>query len=707
MDRLIYALFLFMLLFAPVAFGTVELWSFIILETVSLLAVTLLFLKKITSKEPLFVIPGMVPLGIFLAYMVFHIVPLPPGLIKIISPETYALYSETVWTGVQPSWASFSISRKPAVTEFFRIAAYASCYILTIQLLADRRLLRKTVTAVIVFSSLLALFSLFQHILSNNKIFWLRELTQGGIPFGPFVNRNHYAGFMGMVFPLVLTMFLFHRPDIAGETLRKRLHQFFSQDKTNLHLLLGFAAILIAVSIFLSISRGGIASLSLSMFLLGLMLVHKGEKSRRGLLIILTFVLVLYSVGWFGWDPIFERFERIRDAEGKIAELRIDIWKDTIRIAKDFPVTGTGFGSFASIYPKYRSISADGIVDHAHNDFLELLAEGGLAALLLLAWFVASVVHRSYRVFLKRKELYPQYLFLGSITGVFTMLFHSITDFNLHIGANGLYFFFLSGLAVAAAHTSSHDMNKGTYLVTFRMPLSKKLTILSSSVLLLCILFSTGVFAGRVFFYASGIADIDEKTSQAELSARKEKARIAAVSDPLEPHYQSAIAKAEWLLSNTGNALHYYKKAVALNPSDSAGLQMLGLAMSELGQFDAADRLLSAGTSYEPLNPSRHSTYALWLFSQGKKETAVSNMKDAISLSTAKTGEYITLMILNGLKDDEIRNAIPPKSDALIIFGDYLLQTGSTAEAADEYRKVLTLDPDNGIAKKKLQEITR
>ncbi|MEW6109626.1 MAG: O-antigen ligase family protein [Nitrospirota bacterium] len=688
MDKIIYGLFVFILIFSPIAFGTVEQWSLTVMETSSLLALTLLLLKNVRDKTEFFRTPGIIPLFLILSYMSLQLVPLPPGVIKFISPKTYSLYDKTVWVEGQSTWTSLSISRKSTLTEFFRFATYAAFYVLTVQIMARKNTFKKTVAVVIGFASILSFLGIMQHILSNNKIFWFRALTHGGTPFGPYVNRNHYAGLMGMIFPLVLTVFLYHKPAFSYGSLRERIYEIFSQKKTNAHILLGFSAVLIALSIFLSISRGGIISLTLSMIFLGVMLMRKGEKSRRGTLIILTFVLILYSVGWFGWDPIFERFEKIRNPGGDISELRLDIWKDSLNIIKDFPVTGTGFGSFVNIYPKYRTIHAEGTADHVHNDYIELLTDGGIVAALLFLWFIASVLFKSYNVFLKRKELYSRYIFIGSLAGIISILFHSITDFNLHIAANGLYFFFLAGLAVSSANTRLYEERR-TYLHKLQSPLSKKTLVFSSAFFLLCCAFNISVLAGQFYFSSSKAKISAAEGRNGNLDAIRKEMGRASFLDPLEASYHYEIANTERVLSNNDTALNQYKKAVQLNPLSAQYLQMSGLVMSEMKRDDAADRLLRAGIEFDAINASRYRVYALWLLSHGKKEKGIIKIREAIFLEPKRTGEYITTMVLNGLSDIDIVKAIPEKSEAGVIFADYLLRTGQEEMAEKTYLDAL------------------
>jgi O-antigen ligase len=389
---------------------------------------------------------------------------LPAGIIKTISPETYSLYKETVLIHEPLKWVSLSINRKATLMEFFRITSYAAFYVLTIQLLTKKDILKKTIAVIVIFASLLSFLGIMQYILSNNKIFWFRELTQGGSPFGPYVNRNHYAGLMEMIFPLVLSLFLFYKPYVTYKSFREKIAEIFNRQRTNIYILLGFSSVLIATSIFLTLSRSGIVSLCLSMIIFGVMFLERRTNRRRSIIIIIIFILIVLSVGWFGWGPIFERFEKVGNIQGNISELRLIIWKDTRNIIKDFPVTGTGLGSFVNIYPRYRTIQGDAIADHAHNDYIELFSDGGAIAFLICVWFLLTLLYKSYNVFLKRHEVYSIYIFIGSITGIIAILIHGITDFNLHIGANGLYFFFLSGLAVSAAHTKLRGGLNDTYL---------------------------------------------------------------------------------------------------------------------------------------------------------------------------------------------------------------------------------------------------
>jgi O-antigen ligase/Tfp pilus assembly protein PilF len=689
MTKVVFRLFVFILIFSPLAFGTVEPWSLTIMETLCFLAFFFLLLGKLRSGEIFFYeMPGIIPLLCLLVLIAIQLVPLPGGLVRTISPETYNIYRGTIFMGEPATWLSLSINKKATLSEFFRVASYITFYALAIQLLSRRDIFKKTVTVIVIFASLLSLFAILQYILPNNKIYWIRELTQVGTPFGSYVNRNHYAGLMEMFFPLVLGLFLFYKPGVTYKSFRDKITEVFNVQATNIYILLGFSAVLVATSIFLTLSRSAIVSLCISMIFFGVLFVSRGSNNKRGLIIIFIFILVFLSVGWFGWAPILKRFEGTGNTMGEISGLRLEIWKDSSNIIKDFPLLGTGFGSFVDIYPKYRTIAADAVVDHAHNDYIELLSEGGFLAFSAFIWFLITLFYKSYRVFKKRHEQYSIYLLIACITGITSILIHSLTDFNLHIGANGLYFFFLAGSAVAAANTRLHYGPNDTYLKKTSLPL-KGITALAAVILLGSVVFNTGITAGK--FYFSPVRDIKprDKISRKDLIVIRDAAYRASFFDPFEARYHCAAADIERLLMNKDAALSQYKRAVQLNPVNGEYLGKLGLIMAEFKNYELADKLLQAGIACDVSNPAVYRRYALWLFSIGKIDEGIKMTKTAISLDLRKTREYVTLMVLNGLGDQEILNSLPERVEPHLYFADYLTRTGKDRMAEEEYSRAL------------------
>jgi O-antigen ligase/tetratricopeptide (TPR) repeat protein len=684
MIRYIFVIFIFLLVFSPLAFGTVEAWSLAVMEVLAMAALFLFFLRKVREDHSvLYEVPGIVPLVCLLVFILIQLVPLPASIVKIISPSAFNIYKETSVLSGPDGWMFLTIHRKATLMEFFRMAAYASFYILTVQLLTNKELLKKTVTAIVVFASFLSFFGILQYLLSNNKIYWFRELTRGGEPFGPYVNHNHYAGLMGMLFPLVLSQFLYYKPTITYASLRERVVEIFDQYKTNVYIVLGFFAVLTATTIFLTLSRGAIISLSISMVIFGALLLRSRSSRKRGVIVILIFVLVLLSVGWFGWEPVFSKFGSIRNAQGAPAGYRISIFQDSKGIINDFFLSGSGFGSFSDIYKRYRTIRSEYFIEHVHNDYIELFTDGGIIAFSLAVWFLADVLIKSYRSFRKRKDPYSSYLFIGSAAGISYMLAHSISDFNMHIGANGLFFFFLAGLAVSSANTRLCDNHNKTLLIEKKAP-TKQFSISAGVILFACAAFNSGILIAA--WYSSSVNGLN---SAGDLKPAGDRVKIASWFDPFEAKYPYYIGDIEMQRADMEQAAVQIKKALRLSPVNGAYLQKLGLIYSGHRNYELADRLLQSGIRSDISDPLRYRIYASWLISRGEKQKGLKYIRTGISMEPDKTRTYIALMVLHKISDEEIKSVLPETARPYMQFADYLDKTGKEKMAEDAYIRAL------------------
>jgi hypothetical protein len=203
MTRLIYGIFVFLLIFSPLALGTVETWSFFIMETLAILAFLLFVLGD--RNKTFYEIPGLLPLVLFLAYMLFQIVPLPAGWVRAISSSTYAVYEQTIGQAEPVTWMTLSMNRKATASEFFRMAAYSCFYILTVQLLSDQKLLKRTVSIVIGYAAILAFLVLVLKLFETIGFFGFRKIA---------VWENHLDGFLLMTYPLALGLFFYYIEEI-------------------------------------------------------------------------------------------------------------------------------------------------------------------------------------------------------------------------------------------------------------------------------------------------------------------------------------------------------------------------------------------------------------------------------------------------------------------------------------------------------------
>jgi O-antigen ligase len=656
------------------------------METLSLGAVLLLLISRGIQKKEIYRAPGTFLLMLFPAYILFQLIPLPAEFVRIISPATYSLYKETIGIVDPIQWVSLSINKKATLEELMRYLSYAGFYLLTVQLLAHRSVLKKTVNYLAIFATILSVTAILQRFTSPNKILWIYESSSG---FGPYVNNNHYAGLMEMLFPVVFSLFLFYKPRVSYPSLREKIVEFFSQIRTSDHILLGFASLLIALSVFLSLSRGGIIFLCLSAGFCFLMIsLKQGTLRSSGNTVFLLLILLLISVGWFGWKPIFEEFEKTRNARGEIAENRPVYWQGGLSAFKDFPVTGTGMGTLKDIYPKYQSKATGARLTHAHNDYIEFLVNGGLVGFLLFFGFLVTIIYKTFKVFRKRREPYAILIYIGSISGIVAILLHSLTDFNLQIGANGLYMFFLCGLAVSASHTRFRQGLANTRLQPLTARAKKRLVSGAAAMFVvvpLVVWFNISTIRSESLLdYAIELWDI-ENPSEKEIEEIANIGGKAVKYNPLDFFSPWLAAKTANQMEDNKSALFYFKKALYLNPVSGPLLQDFGEFMSETGRPELAERLILAGIKYNRINSNRYKTYAKWLLTNGNRARGLETMRTAILLDVRKSRSYIDFMDENDLDLNEIRSTLPDRVKPIIDLAEYLLDNGMEPEAENTY----------------------
>ncbi len=388
-----------LLAFAILAFGAVEEWSQAILEVGAAILFFLWAVQQYRRKtEQLVLPPELFPLCAFTLVVVFQLV------------------------------FHLTASRYYTRSELQLLITYVVLLFLMSQAFARRSHWRGFVWFVMTLGFFVSVFAILQHLTFNRKLYWFREMRFGGLPFGPYVNRNHFAGFAEMVIPVALV------PLVLGKVRRERLF------------LVALFAMVPIVALLLSASRGGIVSFAIEMLLLFLLLLI---RRIRGRFVIAGGVVVLGAVmfvSWIGVQQVLARFAGIQTLEvsaGKRAAMRQDTW----RLFLDHPVLGTGLGTFEIVFPPYDSVYDGKIANHAHNDYLEVLAETGIVGGLCCLWFLWVVLLQALKGMVELGETFGSALNLAGLVACSGILVHSLVDFNLHIPANALLFFVSAHMA--------------------------------------------------------------------------------------------------------------------------------------------------------------------------------------------------------------------------------------------------------------------
>jgi O-antigen ligase len=199
------------------------------------------------------------------------------------------------------------------------------------------------------------------------------------------------------------------------------------------------------LGLLFSASRMGIVSLLLS-FSLSSFLFRESQKGQKfSKTTVLIFGLALLWAVWIGLDVVISRFFTVSESFKE----RWMIWVNTFQIFKDFPVLGSGLGTFIHIFPVYRSFHIRGLVTHAENDFLQLGSEVGLIGIGLLfilfsfLFFKAVLAIRSFHSRDSKK-----YIGIGGIVGILALMFHSLVERNIQIPSNAFLYTFILALTL-------------------------------------------------------------------------------------------------------------------------------------------------------------------------------------------------------------------------------------------------------------------
>jgi len=212
-------------------------------------------------------------------------------------------------------------------------------------------------------------------------------------------------------------------------------------------MMVGLLTLLPIVALFLSASRGGIISFLVELAVLALLLWLRRSGGKHALAGGLVLLLAVLLVSWVGVQEALQRFASLQPLELSSSK-RAAMAGDTWRIFLDYPLAGTGLGTLQSVFPKYDTLYDGKVVDHAHNDYLEVLAETGILGGLCCGLFLSLLLVRGLRL-LKQENSAAAALQTGGLVSCVGILVHSLVDFNLHIPSNALLFLLVAYLATA------------------------------------------------------------------------------------------------------------------------------------------------------------------------------------------------------------------------------------------------------------------
>lgn len=668
-DKIIQGGLIGLIIFTPLPKGSVDVQYFSILELIVFFLLAVWFIKVIRGGGRGNRLRGRgeahwlkAALILLIAFATFQLIPLPPKILKTISPNTYKNYEELVFLSsnhkaeniverthlLQDSYVNTAIPHLKAPKEWhsislyahntreylFKILGFAGVFFLVLETIRTKTQAKRLIYVIIFTGFVIAALSIIHSYSYNGKALWLwKPISPNAHPYGPFVNKNHFAGYANLIIPLVIGMGMYMAGESPGGIQKglKGLKSFMFREGLSRIFFFAFASVTMIVALFLSLSRGGMLSFVGALFFMSLMITMRRSAGKRALAIFII-SCVIGLITWLGWDPIIERFGTFKDlAKNPSAELRVQIWPDTINMFGDYPVWGTGVGTYVNSFPMYKTVKQHLLFEYAENDYLQMLSEGGIVGAGIAAWFLVIFFLKTIRRWKERHDRFVVYMVLGGLVGTVGFLLASIVNFNFHLPANTLLFAVVAGLTLALVNTRSRgpkETNKGR--IECEGKIKKRVFCYIGLVFLLALIIQVFKTWGAEVYYHKAKKIIENKVASngsafaflnkaialnpinagyLDFRARQESGQIGKAT--------AADAKKKW----ANLAMDDLLEAVNLEPTNGYYWMHLGwTAAFQTQEYELAYKAYEKSVKVSPTNYALHKQYALWAFAMASAD---------------------------------------------------------------------------------------
>ena len=720
MDCLIEVTAIFLIVFSPIAFGATERWSRLVVEAgVCSMCALWCFRGVLKHKLAFAKSPLNLLIAGFIVLACLQLVPLPGFLASRLSPATVYAQRGNLPGANEASIAAdqavdeemqaqdvsascVSVNRSAGRSSLYLVAAYAIAFLVIVNTYRRRTQISRLLSAVVVVGFVVAMLGILGCVAPNGKILWVRQPPSGAVSFGPFVNRNHFAGYLAMVAPIALGMMI---------GIRSR------EKKT----LFGFAAAVMAAAVFLSASRGGVMGLAAGFMAFGLMLVASRAAKKNFFPLVLVGCVAIGGAAFIGIGPLISRGTGFL-AGNPTDEYRLALWSNTTRLISAFPILGTGLGSFRHVFPIYKTIRAQLLFTHAENDYLQLLAETGIVGFTIGMVFIAMILRNSLRSFKGKRSSYSRGLMIGLTAALFAMLAHSLVDFNLHVPSNGLLFAIILAVLVVfgSIHVSARSGRSSWSEVSSRRLLKGETIVAPGtmgafcmSLAILCLLAFCVASSAGGFFAEKELDSVEQRALQfvkgegdfnVADGIRTVQAAISKDRENGEWHFRAGLfyqtlgqvrlRAAEGSLGRAG-AEYFYKLAInefkiasRFDRFNSRYKAVLAVAYDELGNHANTDAAFRCAARLNPTNAWVYRKYgnAVW---DEDRDTAQEAFRRALDLDPHYTRSVLSALAEKTEDPDQLGKCIPNNSETVFEYAKFLLNSGLPEESEKVLLSVL------------------
>ena len=435
------------LIFAPLIMGGNRPLPLLILELAATGLLCLLLLRPGFGEH--LSRPLLIALGVLVALPLVQLLPLPQFVWDWLpGRDLYTAASSAV--GGTPGHLALSLI--PGATESALLVLLVPVAVFLATVSTNEAQLKQLIRLFIGLAVVQAIIGLAQFGTGSMTVLASLEGESISAAHGTYPNSDHLAGLLEMALPMALGLLIANIQVGGGTparssrktTIRQRISRLFSSGiRFNLVALYAAAGLAILLGLTFSHSRTGVALAMLGILVCSLVFGRRvgGQRSSR-IISALTVIAVALALE-IGLSSILSRFT----GKGMTDDMRWSIFAGTIRGIREFFPLGSGFGTYPAVFRRFQPGNVPEFVNHAHNDYLEWLFEGGLLAGILMLAFLTLYILR-WRKIWPREEYCPPYGFMRISAGISLLMMglHELVDFNLHIPANAVFFAFLAGV---------------------------------------------------------------------------------------------------------------------------------------------------------------------------------------------------------------------------------------------------------------------
>jgi O-antigen ligase len=389
------------LIFTPLARGSVQGWAVTTIHMITLVALTAFLVQKSWNRDWKWIST-----------------PLDKPILALL---ILCLVS-----------SAFSMHHRTSLWSMILLINYIVIFYLTIYTINTRTHLRRLIYLIIGIAIFLSVFGLFKRFGVNPFPWWEYSELKYPLSFlsATYGNHNHLAGYLEMAIPLTLGLFL------TG----------YRGGKLSLVIFLTF---IMLIALVLSLSRGGWISAFIGLIFMAICLLTSRYFKRKGFLIALIGGSVALIIIILASSPVIERIQTVMEkGEESSLHSRLVIWEGVVEMIEGHPLLGTGPGTFPLIFTQHQPPGLRNRFFMAHNDYLQFTSEVGLLLIPIIIWMIIALYRKGFKK-LKNPSRLVRGTTLGAMSGLTAILIHSIVDFNLHIPANALLFAVLIAIVVS------------------------------------------------------------------------------------------------------------------------------------------------------------------------------------------------------------------------------------------------------------------